>query len=766
MTAFATKPAADAPYALHGERIADLGYSVIPCRPGSKRPGDYKGGSWYGRFDWSQYCDRAPTEYELRTWTRWPDAGLCVALGFNDVIAVDVDTDDDAMRSALSAVLPLSTVQKRGEKGFTAFYRGSRAIQSRHFDIHKSRVVDLLAYGTQTVIPPTVHPDTQRPYVWLTDDTLENTHPHDLPQLPDDIADQIADALEPFGYFAPAHVTRVSDGLGGGIWRDLNTQALTKLDLWVPELDLPKLSRNRRGGYVAVPFWRPSHRGRPLHDRNPNLKISEQGIRDFHDGEKGYTPVDLVMSAMGCTFDFAANWLKQKIGVEEPGLLGLEPWFPKRPEPVADNDDIAPAPAQPVDVAAPRSSVNPFPPKSAGGLIEAISRWTLECGRRPVPEFAMMTAIAFAAGLYGRRFVGPTGVGLNVYLVGLGASALGKGHPLKALRTIANDCNMLHMVAAGVPTSDSAIERMLRKLPSQVLPLDEFGLLMQSVNGRNSSSWSQTVRRALLEVYSLSTDMWMGKQFSDPKRPDPEPLHCPTLTLMSVTTPTTFYDGLSEANLSDGFLNRMTVIHATEMPDRQEAEPIMTAPPSLVAAVKRAEEGARPSGFAGAAYRDPNQRPKMAAVPWASEEAKQRWLWIEDWQIAQIEERSGHEGIVGRAAEQTQKFATLRALSRDGKAARVTLDDVEWGYAIVQRSIDCLDRGIAEFMSGSEFEALTKAILSALKKSKDGTAARSTLLRAKGISKADGRQVTAALDRLVETGQVMRSGQTIRLLAS
>lgn len=762
-----TKPPVEAPYATHGERIADIGYSVIPCRPGSKRPGDYKAGNWYGRFDWSQYCDRAPTEYELRTWTRWPDAGLCVALGYNDVIAVDVDTEDEAIRLALMQVLPPSTVQKRGEKGFTAFYRGGRAIQPRHFDIHKSRVVDLLAYGTQTVIPPTVHPDTQRPYVWLTDDTLENTHPHDLPELPDDIADQIADTLEPFGYFAPAQVTRVSDGLGGGIWRELNTAALAALDKWVPELDLPKLSRNRRGGYVAVPFWRPSHTGRPLSDRSPNLKISEQGIRDFHDGEKGYTPVDLVMSAMGCTFDFAADWLKARIGFEEQALYGLEPWFPKAadPAPAADNDAAPSPPAQPQGVAAPRSTVDPFPPKSAGGLLEAVSRWTLETGRRPVPEFAMMTAIAFAAGIYGRRFVGPTGVGLNVYLVGLGASALGKGHPLKALRTLANDCGRLDMVAAGVPTSDSAIERILRKLPSQVLPLDEFGLLMQSVNGRNSSSWSQTVRRALLEIYSLSTDMWMGKQFSDPKRPDPEPLHCPTLTLMSVTTPTTFYEGLTEANLSDGFLNRMTVIHATEMPDRQEAEPIMIAPPSLVAAVKRAEEGARPVGFGGAAYRDPNQRPKMAAVPWADDAAKKAWIDIEDWQISQIEERSGHEGIVGRAAEQTQKFAVLRALSRDGKEARVTVADVDWAYAIVQRSIDCLDRGINEFMAGSEFEAMTKAIMAALRKAKGGNLPRSVLLRQRGVSKADSRMVNGALDRLVETGEIVRAQGSIKLAA-
>lgn len=761
------KSAVDSPYALHGERSVDMGYSVIPCRPGSKRPGEYKAGNWYGKFDWSQYCDRAPTEYELRTWTQWPEAGLCALMGYGDIIAIDVDTDDDAMRAALSTVMPLSMLQKRGEKGFTAFYRGSRAIEPRHFDIHKQRVVDLLAYGTQTVIPPTVHPDTGRPYIWLTDSTLENTHPRDLPELPDDIADQIAAVLTSFGYSPPTPLRPMGDGMGNSIWRELNTAALAELDKWVPGLDLPKCTRNRRGGYVAVPFWRPSHRGRPLHDRMPNLKISTAGIRDFHDGEKGYTPVDLVMSAMGCTFEFAVEWLKSQIGYSEPALYGLEPWFPKARESALDTDEATPPAAVPLTtLAAPRGKVEPFKPASAGGIMETVAKWALEYGRRPVPEFAMMTAIAFAAGLYGRRFVGPTGVGLNVYLVGLGNSALGKGHPLKALRTVAIDCGLMDLVAAGVPTSDSAVERTLRKMPSMVMPLDEFGLLLQSVNGRGASSWGATVRRALLELYSLSTDMWMGKQFSDPKRPDPVPLHCPTLTLMSVTTPTTFYEGLTEANLSDGFLNRMTVLHATEIPDRQDAPAVMVAPRSLIEAVKRALEDSKASGFQGASYRDPNVRPHLSEVKWESDAVKKRWLEIEDWQIAQIEERQGHEGIVGRAAEQTQKFATLRALSRDGRRAVVTMDDVEWGYSIVQRSLDCLDRGVSEFMAGSEFEGLCKAILAALRRARGGSMALSTLLRAKGVSKHDGRMLDGALARLTLTGEVARKGNTLSINAS
>jgi hypothetical protein len=757
------KPATDAPYALHGEKIAEMGYSTVPCRPGSKRPGEYRAGNWYGKSDWQQYCDRAPTEFEHRTWTRWPDAGICVALGFNGVVAIDVDTDADDLRSALAGVLPFSTVQKRGAKGFTAFYRASKAVKSAAFNVNGERVLDLLAHGKQTVVPPTLHPDTGRAYEWLTSDTLETTEPHDLPELPDDIAEQIAQALEPFGY-APQHTARPDGGeFGNSIWRDLNTRALAELDRWVPHLNLPKCKK-RGAGYVAVPHWRPSNTGRPLHDRNPNLKITPNGIKDFHDGDRGYTPLDLVMADMGCSLEFADNWLRERLGYVEPRLFGLEPWFPKPAAP-ADSDSPPPAPTV-TEVRAPRGKVDPFLPANAGGLIEAIANWTLEYGRRPVREFAIMTAIAFAAGLYGRRFVGPTGVGLNIYLVGLGASALGKGHPLKAIRTLANDCGMLHLVSAGVPTSDSAVERILRKLPSAIMPLDEFGLLLQSVNGKGAASWSQTVRRALLELYSLSTDMWMGKQFSDPKRPDPEPLHCPTLTLMSVTTPTTFYDGLNESNLSDGFLNRMTVIHATEMPERQKAPAIMVAPASLIAAVKAAVTDATPRGFDGAAYRDPSRRPVMGSIPWENEEAEAAWLAIEDWQIAEIEERQGHEGVVGRAAEQAQKLAVLRALSRDGTRAHVTVEDVNWGYAIVQHSIDCLDKGVTDYMAGSEFEGLCKSIKAALRRASDGSLPRSVLLRAKGVSKADGRQVTAALDRLVETGEVLRTGATLKLVNS
>lgn len=61
-------------------------------------------------------------------------------------------------------------------------------------------LVDLLAEGIQTVLPPSIHPDTNEPYYWWGDFTLRDTPLSELPELPDDIADRLAAVLKPFGY--------------------------------------------------------------------------------------------------------------------------------------------------------------------------------------------------------------------------------------------------------------------------------------------------------------------------------------------------------------------------------------------------------------------------------------------------------------------------------------------------------------------------------------------------------------------------------------
>lgn len=755
------KPKVDSPYARVGADLVDMGYHAIPVMPQSKRPGSMQGGNWYGDMDWSRFCDRLPTEIETSIWSRWPDAGVCVAID-RQLKVVDVDTDDADIRAAIEAVLPPILVKKRGKKGYSAFFRGSENIVSRPFSLimpggFESRIIDLLAHGRQTVLPPTLHPETGQAYEWITDDTLLDTPIEKLPLLPDDIADKLSAALEPFGelrQFKPLSRSG-EEVLGDTIWRELNNFAMANLESWVPQLFAPGDLKRTRNGYRARAFWRGVE--------NHNVGIHPEGITDWGGGN-AHTPIDLVMAATQTNmYEQAFDWLVRhtgyradeeewvKVGKQSAARIVERYHARQSPEP-----QPAPAPLeQTPPIRAPRGRFDPFTPQAAGGLIGAIAQWSLDSARRPVPEFSVLAGLSFVATMFGRQVVGPTGAGVNLYLVGVAGPGFGKEHAHKTLHTLAMDCGMQNLIGPGEVTSGSAIEKVARRRPVFVMPWDEMGVVLQSVTGAGSSSWAKTIRKVLLEVFSKSTSVWSGKEHADPtKDSSSDPIYAPTISLFGMSTPTTFYRGLTEETLSDGFVARLVVVEAKVRPARQDAPPLMVTPPSLAKMLKDARAALPMPDLAKANWCNPATRPTLHTVPWADAEAEQRWLAIEDWQYEQIEENGAHDGLIGRTAEHVVKIATVRALSNNPGNPRVTIEDVEWAYAVVQRSIDNLDAGAREHMSGSQFEDLCKAILAALRRSKDGSLPQSKLVTARGVSKADDKMVKSALDRLAIAGEI------------
>jgi hypothetical protein len=292
------------PYAQTGARLIDNGYSAIPVFPGRKVPGTYSMKEWWCMSEWQRYCDRLPTAIEIELWNAWPDAGVCVPLD-HTLKVIDIDTDDSELMAAVLAVLPDSEVKKRGNKGFSAFYRGSPAIVSAAFSIGKNRVLDLLAHGRQTVVPPTIHPDTGRPYHWLGSETLETVAIDTLPMLPDNIAELLAAALTPFGYEPQEEHHRLVAGDGDSYWREVNDTALKNLPAWVPDLRLKGTKKNGRG-YRVTAEWRGVD--------DANVSIHPDGIKDWGSNES-HTPIDLVMLATGVDVISATKFLAERLNI-------------------------------------------------------------------------------------------------------------------------------------------------------------------------------------------------------------------------------------------------------------------------------------------------------------------------------------------------------------------------------------------------------------------------------------------------------------------
>jgi hypothetical protein len=185
-------------------------------------------------------------------------------------------------------------------------------------------------------------------------------------------------------------------------------------------------------------------------------------------------------------------------------------------------------------------------------------------------------------------------------------------------------------------------------------------------------------------------------------------------------------------------------------------------PESLIDKLDDSMESAYPgaNGLTEAVLRDSTLKPTYTTAKWSDEHATNTLeairLWARDIGIA--DERRGQ--IVNRAGDHTSKLATIRAISRDPADPTVEVEDIEWAFAIVWRSIQTVEDGAERFMSGSPFEALCKAIVEAVRQCKDSRGLKhSDLLRKKGVGQAEPRLISAALTRLLpETGQLKNLG--------
>lgn len=291
--------------------------------PGYRRPD----GSWDLMPRWQKWCIEQPNEHTVAGWARMlgdaTDAGIGVACG-RGLIVVDIDTD--ACMNAVMDALPVAVVSKRGKKGVSLFYRGNTdLIQPKHFNaVGGGALVDLLSTGTQSVLPPSIHPDTGEPYVWISEDTLLDTPIGHLTELPNDVVERLSKVLARFGFDPTAErppstreplATAARSAAGASnSWRETNDKALANLHSWVPNLHLVRW-RPKPGGYEAVAHWRESSTGRPLEQRKRNLSIVGKGIQDFGTGDK-LTPIDVVMRARHCDKFAASNWLLEQLPQE------------------------------------------------------------------------------------------------------------------------------------------------------------------------------------------------------------------------------------------------------------------------------------------------------------------------------------------------------------------------------------------------------------------------------------------------------------------
>jgi hypothetical protein len=400
-----------------------------------------------------------------------------------------------------------------------------------------------------------------------------------------------------------------------------------------------------------------------------------------------------------------------------------------------------------------------YAPESLGGLLGLIARHLIDTALYPVPDFATMAAVVFGTALYGRRWSEPLiGGGLNLYVIATAPSGWGKDHPIQEMPRLAAKCGLSRLLGPNEFASDAAIEAVLRVGPVRACFIDEIGIVLQSNNNRNAGSWEKRIRKSILSLYSASKGVWSGRQSAgDDIDKGKEPVHRPTLSFYGTSTPDELYKGLTEDNIKDGLFGRLIFASPDNRPKRgtsikRSLDEIRDGIEAVLSFVPPHIE----ERF-GALYRSNMMsalmEPDVVQVP-ASAEALDSIEMILEWQRDITEREDGLSKIANRAGENVGKLATLRALSRDHRNPCVVLDDVRWGWSIVNRSLEVISRDIERHMAGSEFEVLVKTLRRYLEEAgKDGIT-YSHLIRKHGISRVHARDVIAALNMMRDAGEI------------
>lgn len=731
--------------------LTPLGFTVLPLIPANaphgakgKAPGEFKANHWSGMPRWQRFRDVGPDAFTLGLWNRWPDANAGIVLGTHAgddtyVVALDFDASDPDVLDDLLRAAPASSMVKRGQKGETRFYRAAKSLRSKPYDGPDGRLLDVLTgYDTrQTVVPPSIHPATGQPYVWLRGPVPAA----DLPVLSEADMEALEEALEGAGWArggrradrpVSAAPVEIDDSDPFSVAK---VTALANLNKWVPALDLYDL-RPARGGYEAVATWRPSSSGRPLEQRKRNLSIQSNGIKDFGTNET-YSAIDLVMVALDLDEGDALLWLEERLGLIADVVIDL-----RRPV----SDQIRPVAADIEQEAPVYGQLDEFPAALATppGLVGDIAQWICDSARTPQPGGALLAALTLVGTAAGRVYAGPTRSATHLYALFLAPSGAGKDHPVKCISRILNTATMGQHLGPSQFMSMSALIKRLTRQPLTLSGIDEFGSFLGRINGRKASPHEKAITGVLRTAWGTSFDTLAPPEWAGQVG---EPIHSPALSLYGVSTQEEFFSNVEGADVFNGFLNRFLMISTLERAGEREPLADRMAPPdSIIKPLNAIYSGGDPLARA-------TSHNLIADAPMIEAKWEDEWVLKSHLAFAQrMREREDGASFYVRTAEMGVRLATIVAIGRDHAAPVITLQDLDWAHAVALWSADRMRQDAEEYMAETQVQAEAMRVLRVIRRR--GRCSHSELLRALG-SRIRARDLKDILSDLVDSERIV-----------
>ena len=269
------------------------------------------------------------------------------------------------------------------------------------------------------------------------------------------------------------------------------------------------------------------------------------------------------ISAMARAAELAEQYEIERLSRQQPMLhvTGTHEPTPSPAPAAAAMVALAPAPAVLPHAPAQPSGL-PWPPGMAG----QIAQYVYGSSMRPVPEISIAAAMAFLAGVFGKAFGIPQS-GLNLYITLIARSGTGK----EAMHT--GIANLIGAAAERQPAamtmvdftsyvSGPALSKAVAKNNSFINVCGEWGRRLQRMAKDTANDAAMhSLRTVMTDLYSKSgTESIVGGLGYSNSDENISSVNGVAYSFIGETTPTTFYESLSQSMMEDGTLSRFWLI--------------------------------------------------------------------------------------------------------------------------------------------------------------------------------------------------------------
>jgi hypothetical protein len=550
-----------------------MGWALVGIPAGSKAP---------TTFGWQQRA--TPPEY----WVDHPSHNIGLLHSLSGTCALDIDHMAhtrlicEALNIDLDAILASAPrIVGRPDRGKVLFRVPDGVdLTTRKIswpvegDPRKTEVIfELRAGSVQDVLPPSIHPDTGNAYHWA------GVAPEDIGPVPD----QLLTIWTEWDRFRPQ---------------------LMELCPWAREKPFKPPQKPRKAGnegesvieaynastgvveaLEAVGYRRFGNRW-----LSPNSSSGIPGVVVFDDG-RAYShhasdPFDPAHS-----FDaFEVFCQYEHLGNMTAAVRAAGEALDIRQLPSAPSEEEREMSRHGAKVAELIMSSKDVPKHllTVPGVLGEVVKYSARTCIISQPQFDVQTALALGSVLMGRRFVTDNRNMTGLYFLNVAKTGTGKEHANTVIEDVLEASGLIGLRGPNGYTSATGVLSVLKDKPCHITVIDEFGSYLQSAAAKGNQHRADAMVM-LMEAFGRQTKTLRNLGYATLSLNDSQKkamtveIRSPSITLIGMTTPETFYDAIGSKDVASGFLNRLLIVESRRPREVSRTPELIDVPENVIA---------------------------------------------------------------------------------------------------------------------------------------------------------------------------------------